>query len=131
MVVGIECPQDFHLMRRRIVYQVEGNIKVTIRNGKAVEIDREGGCSCSRTCPASAIATCWNSRTVIECKHEDNMQDGLQWYYEIATTNFMNGSFTLLILKRIFTRFREFYSSTELRTCKKCGTIMEADPRFI
>ena len=28
-------------------------------------------------------------------------------------------------------RFKEFYGSVELRTCKKCGTIMEADERFV
>ncbi|HCR54234.1 MAG TPA: 3-hydroxyanthranilate 3,4-dioxygenase, partial [Cytophagales bacterium] len=26
---------------------------------------------------------------------------------------------------------KEFYGSEESRTCSKCGTVMEADPRFI
>ena len=35
------------------------------------------------------------------------------------------------IEKDFLPRFRKFYGSKELRTCKKCGTVMEADPRFI
>jgi 3-hydroxyanthranilate 3,4-dioxygenase len=27
--------------------------------------------------------------------------------------------------------FREFYGSQSNRTCKKCGTVMEADARFV
>jgi 3-hydroxyanthranilate 3,4-dioxygenase len=27
--------------------------------------------------------------------------------------------------------FRHFYQSEELRTCDKCGTVMETDERFI
>jgi 3-hydroxyanthranilate 3,4-dioxygenase len=28
-------------------------------------------------------------------------------------------------------RFKEYYASEELRTCKNCGHVMETDPRFV
>ena len=35
------------------------------------------------------------------------------------------------IEKDFLPRFREYYASEELRTCNKCGTVMETDPRFV
>jgi len=35
------------------------------------------------------------------------------------------------IEKDFLPRFREFYSSKELRTCDDCGHVMETDPRFV
>jgi 3-hydroxyanthranilate 3,4-dioxygenase len=35
------------------------------------------------------------------------------------------------IEKDFLPHFKEFYSSEALRTCKNCGTVMEADKRFI
>jgi 3-hydroxyanthranilate 3,4-dioxygenase len=40
--------------------------------------------------------------------------------------------FTLEDIEKDFlAHFEHFYNSEELRTCDKCGTIMEVDPRFI
>jgi hypothetical protein len=35
------------------------------------------------------------------------------------------------IEKDFLPRFREFYGSEEMRTCKKCGYVMPVDPRFV
>ena len=35
------------------------------------------------------------------------------------------------IEKDFLPRFKEYYTSEELRTCSECGEVMEADKRFI
>ena len=35
------------------------------------------------------------------------------------------------IEKDFIPRFKEFYTSEEMRTCSKCGHIMEVDERFV
>jgi 3-hydroxyanthranilate 3,4-dioxygenase len=35
------------------------------------------------------------------------------------------------IEKDFLPHFNAFYNSEDLRTCKKCGTVMETDPRFV
>jgi 3-hydroxyanthranilate 3,4-dioxygenase len=70
---------------------------------------------------------------VIECKRpEENILDGLQWYCEKCNNKLHEYRFHLENIEKDFLpRFREFYGSKELRTCKKCGTVMETDPRFV
>ena len=77
--------------------------------------------------PASTVGL------VIECKREDpNMLDGLIWYCENCNNKLHEYRFHLDNIEKDFLpRFREFYASKELRTCKKCGTVMETDPRFV
>jgi 3-hydroxyanthranilate 3,4-dioxygenase len=70
---------------------------------------------------------------VIECKREDeNMMDGLQWYCENCNNLLKEYRFHLTNIEKDFLpRFREFYGSDDARTCKQCGSVMEADPRFV
>ncbi len=137
VVGGPNARKDFHLNEtEELFYQLEGDIKVTIQeNGKAVEIPiREGEMFLLPSNvphqpgrPANTVGL------VIECKREDpNMLDGLQWYCENCNTLLHEYRFHLDNIEKDFLpRFREFYGSKELRTCKKCGAVMEADPRFV
>ena len=70
---------------------------------------------------------------VIECKREDpEMMDGLIWFCDTFNTKLHEYKFHLDNIEKDFRpRFREFYGSQEFRTCKKCGTVMESDPRFV
>ena len=70
---------------------------------------------------------------VIECKRDDRqLQDGLQWYCEKCNNMLHEYRFVLHNIETDFIpRFREFYGSEDLRTCKKCGHVMETDPRFV
>ena len=70
---------------------------------------------------------------VIECKRpEQDVLDGLIWFCDNCNNKLNEYRFHLDNIEKDFLpRFREFYSSLDLRTCKKCGTIMETDPRFI
>ncbi|HRG80433.1 MAG TPA: 3-hydroxyanthranilate 3,4-dioxygenase, partial [Cyclobacteriaceae bacterium] len=70
---------------------------------------------------------------VIECKRpEQDVLDGLQWYCDKCNHKLHEYRFHLDNIEKDFLpRFREFYGSKELRTCKSCGTVMETDPRFV
>jgi 3-hydroxyanthranilate 3,4-dioxygenase len=136
-VGGPNARKDFHFNEtEELFYQLEGDIKVTIQeDGKAVEIPiREGEMFLlpSRV-PHQPARPANTVGLVIECKREDpDMLDGLQWYCEKCNNLLHEYRFHLDNIEKDFLpRFREFYSSKELRTCKKCGTVMDTDPRFV
>ncbi|HTF18629.1 MAG TPA: 3-hydroxyanthranilate 3,4-dioxygenase [Chryseolinea sp.] len=136
-VGGPNARKDFHFNEtEELFYQLEGDIKVTIQeDGKAVEIPiREGEMFLlpSRV-PHQPARPANTVGLVIECKREDpNMLDGLQWYCEKCNHLLHEYRFHLDNIEKDFLpRFREFYGSKELRTCQKCGTVMDADPRFV
>jgi 3-hydroxyanthranilate 3,4-dioxygenase len=137
VVGGPNARKDFHFNEtEELFYQLEGDIKVTIQeDGKAVEIPiREGEMFLlpSRI-PHQPARPANTVGLVIECKREDpDMLDGLQWYCENCNNLLHEYRFHLDNIEKDFLpRFREFYSSKELRTCNKCGTVMDADPRFV
>ncbi|MGC3948488.1 MAG: 3-hydroxyanthranilate 3,4-dioxygenase [Chryseolinea sp.] len=137
VVGGPNARKDFHFNEtEELFYQLEGDIKVTVQeDGKAVEIPiKEGEMFLlpSRV-PHQPARPANTVGLVIEVKREDpNMLDGLQWYCEKCNNLLHEYRFHLDNIEKDFLpRFREFYGSKELRTCKKCGTVMEADPRFV
>lgn len=83
--------------------------------------------------PHSPIRTPNSIGLVIELKRQDaTMMDGLQWYCENCNNKLHEYIFHLENIEKDFIpRFREFYGSETMRTCKKCGTVMESDPRFV
>lgn len=136
-VGGPNARKDFHFNEtEELFYQLEGDIKVTIQeDGKAIEIPiREGEMFLlpSRV-PHQPARPAGTVGLVIECKREDpDTLDGLQWYCEHCNNLLHEYRFHLDNIEKDFLpRFRDFYGSKELRTCKKCGTVMEADPRFV
>ena len=137
VVGGPNARKDFHFNEtEELFYQLEGDIKVTIQeDGKAVEIPiREGEMFLlpSRV-PHQPARPANTVGLVIECKREDpSMLDGLQWYCEKCNHLLHEYRFHLDNIEKDFLpRFREFYASKELRTCQKCGTVMDTDPRFV
>lgn len=137
IVGGPNARKDFHFNEtEELFYQLEGDIEVTIQEeGQAVTIPiREGEMFLlparvphQPRRPANTVGL------VIECKRpEETTLDGLQWYCESCNNLLHEYRFHLDNIEKDFIpRFREFYGSTEFRTCKKCGTVMESDPRFI
>ena len=69
---------------------------------------------------------------VIECKRKEGEKDGLLWYCDSCNTKLHENYFPLTnIEKDFFPRFKEYYGSETLRTCKNCGKVMETDVRFV
>jgi 3-hydroxyanthranilate 3,4-dioxygenase len=62
----------------------------------------------------------------MERKRRDNEQDGLMWFCEKCNEPLYDKKFKLT---NIMTQFQEtftyFYGNENLRTCKKCGHMME------
>lgn len=136
VVGGPNARKDYHYNEtEELFYQLEGDIKVTIQeDGKAVEIPIKEGemfllparVPHQPSRPANSVGL------VIECKRTNNEDDGLMWFCENCNNKLKEYKFHLTNIEKDFLpRFREFYGSVESRTCSKCGTVMEADPRFV
>ncbi|MDZ4716593.1 MAG: 3-hydroxyanthranilate 3,4-dioxygenase [Cytophagales bacterium] len=136
IVAGPNARKDYHYNEtEELYYQLEGDITVKIQeDGKAVAIPINEGdlFLLPAKVPHSPIRTPNSIGLVIECKRKQNEDDGLMWFCEACNNPLHQYTFHLHDIEKDFIpRFREFYASTEQRTCKKCGTVMEADPRFV
>lgn len=137
IVGGPNARKDYHYNEtEELFFQIEGDIEVGIQeNGEAVTIHvREGEMFLlPANVPHQPRRGANTVGLVIECKRADReMYDGLQWYCEKCNNKLHEFRFILRDIEKDFIpRFKEFYGSEELRTCKKCGHIMETDPRFV
>lgn len=137
IVGGPNARKDYHFNEtEELFYQLEGDIVVGIQeNGEAVDIEIKQGemFLLPANTPHQPRRGPNTVGLVIECKRADrNMIDGLQWYCEKCNNLLHEYKFVLLDVEKDFLpRFKDFYSSEELRTCKKCGYVMETDPRFV
>jgi 3-hydroxyanthranilate 3,4-dioxygenase len=136
IVGGPNARKDYHYNEtEEFFYQLEGDIKVKIQeDGKAVEIPIKEGeiFLLPAKIPHSPIRPANTVGMVIECKRQQTENDGLLWFCENCNNKLFEKYFTLTNIEKDFLPvFREFYSSVENRTCKKCGTLMEADSRYV
>lgn len=137
IVGGPNARKDYHFNEtEELFYQLEGSIKVTIQEeGQPVEIMINEGDMflLPARVPHRPERPAGTVGLVIECKRpEQDVLDGLQWYCEQCNNQLHEYRFHLDNIEKDFLpRFREFYSSESLRTCKKCGAVMEADKRFV
>ena len=136
IVGGPNARKDYHYNEtEELFYQLEGDIKVIIQEeGKSVEIPiREGEMFLlPAKVPHSPVRSEGSVGLVVEMKRKGEEKDGLQWYCDNCNHLLHETYFPLTNIEKDFlTRFRAFYGSEELRTCKNCGTQMEVDPRFV
>ena len=136
VVGGPNSRKDYHYNEsEEFFYQLEGDVQVTIQeHGKAVKVPiKEGeifllpkGIPHSPSRPANTVGL------VIEMKRKEGMRDGLLWFCDKCNHKLHATYFPLTDIENDFQpRFREFYGSKELRTCKNCGHEMEIDERFV
>lgn len=130
VVGGPNARKDYHYNEsEEFFYQLEGDIVVKIQeDGKAVDVPIKAGeifmlpprVPHNPGRPANSIGL------VIERKRREGEEDGLLWFCEKCNEPLYAKKFKLT---NIMTQFQEtfayFYGSTDLRTCKKCGHVME------
>lgn len=136
IVAGPNARKDFHYNEtEELFYQLEGEITVFIQeNGekKAMKLSAGDMFLLPAKTPHSPSRTEGSIGLVIERKREGkDIPDGLLWYCENCNHKLYEVYFELRDIEKDFQKhFNHFYNSIELRTCSKCRTIMEADPRF-
>lgn len=137
VVGGPNARKDYHYNEAEELFiQLEGDIVVRIQeNGKAVDINiKEGDIFLlPANIPHSPIRPANTVGLVIErVRKGTDLIDGLFWFCEECNTELKHYRFPLNDIEKDFiSRFREFYASEEMRTCKNCAHVMEIDPRFV
>lgn len=137
IVGGPNARKDYHYNEtEELFYQLEGDIVVTIQeDGKARKVDIKAGdmfllpanVPHNPSRPANSVGL------VIERKRKGtDLRDGLMWFCDECNHKLHDTYFELENVEKDFQpRFKNFYKSEELRTCKNCGHVMEVDPRFV
>ena len=137
IVGGPNARKDYHYNEsEEWFFQVEGDINVRIQeDGKAVDVPIKEGemFLLPGKVPHSPMRTEGSVGLVIEkVRKGTNDMDGLLWFCDTCNHKLHETYFPLTNIEKDFLpRFKDFYASKELRTCEKCGTEMDTDPRFI
>ena len=136
IVGGPNARKDFHYNEtEELFYQLEGDIVVKIQeNGESIDIPIKAGemFLLPARIPHSPIRPEGSVGLVIERKREPDHQDGLMWFCDRCNHKLHDTYFHLTNIEKDFLpRFRKFYATKEMRSCSKCGEVMEADPRFV
>ncbi|MFN0151240.1 MAG: 3-hydroxyanthranilate 3,4-dioxygenase [bacterium] len=130
IVGGPNQRKDYHIEDgEEFFYQIEGDIVVRIiEDGKPRDVQiREGdifllppGIPHSPQRPAGTVGM------VVERKRAGDEQDHLRWYCDGCGEILHDTSFQLVDLgKQLKPIIQDFYANESLRTCKKCGAVME------
>lgn len=133
VVGGPNSRKDYHYNEsEEFFYQLEGDIIVQIQeNGKAVEVPIKEGeiFLLPPRVPHNPRRFVNTIGLVMERKRRDGEKDGLLWFCEKCNEKLHEEYFKLTdITSQFQSVFEKFYNSTELRTCKKCGHVMDPPP---
>ena len=137
IVGGPNARKDYHYNEsEELFYQIEGDITVRVQiDGKAVEVEIKEGemFLLPGKIPHSPIRGENTVGLVIEkVRKGTDLVDGLLWFCEKCNHKLQEYKFPLEDVEKDFlSRFKEFYTSKELRTCDNCGHEMESDEKFI
>lgn len=131
VVGGPNCRKDFHFNEgEEFFYQVEGNMNLPIlEEGKIRNIEIKEGeiFLLPPRVPHSPQRKKNTIGLVIERVRKENEQDSCMWYCENCNNLLHKATFHLNdIVKQLPELMQGFYDDLSLRTCKQCGTIMEA-----
>lgn len=130
VVGGPNSRKDYHYNEgEEFFYQVEGAATIGIQeNGKAVDVVIEEGdiFLLPPKVPHQPRRGPNTVGVVIERKRREGEMDGLLWFCEKCNNKLYEKYFPLTNIEKDFKgTFDHFYSSLDLRTCKKCGHVME------
>lgn len=137
IVGGPNARKDYHFNEsEELFYQIKGDINVRIQlDGKAVDVPIKEGemFLLPAKVPHSPMRGENTVGLVIELVRKGRpLTDGLMWFCDNCNEKLHDTYFPLTNIERDFIpRFKEYYASEEMRTCKSCGTVMEIDERFV
>ncbi len=137
VVAGPNARKDYHYNEtEELFYQLEGDIVVkTQQEGKCVEVKLSAGDMflLPPRVPHNPSRSAGSIGLVIErVRKGTDMKDGLLWFCENCNNPLHSVYFSQENIENDFLpRFKEYYGNEDLRTCKRCGTVMETDPRFV
>lgn len=114
-----EGPEFFYQLEGEMVLKLmtpDGPEDVSIRAGEVFYLPPRVPHSPQRMADSIGL--------VIERKRLSHEQDGLIWYCQNCNAKVYEEYFTLTDVERDFPPvFERFYASSELRTCRACGTV--------
>lgn len=133
VVGGPNSRKDYHYNEgEEFFYQLEGDITVAIQeDGKAVDVLIKAGdiFLLPAKVPHNPKRTAGSVGLVVEHKKKNGEKDGLLWFCEKCNHKLHEVYFQLTDITTQFQgEFKKFYESKDLRTCKKCGAVMEPPP---
>lgn len=137
IVGGPNARKDYHFNEsEELFYQLEGDMTVKVQlDGKAQEIQIKEGemFLLPSNIPHNPIRPAGTIGLVVErVRKGTDLSDGLMWFCDKCNHKLQEYRFPLADVEKDFlSRFKEFYSSKDLRTCGKCGYEMEIDERFV
>ena len=137
IVGGPNARKDYHYNEsEELFYQIEGDITVRIQEDgspKDIVIKEGEMFLLPANIPHSPMRGANTVGLVIELVRKGRpLNDGLLWYCDNCNAPLQKYTFPLENIEKDFIpRFREFYASEAMRTCKNCGTVMEIDKRFV
>lgn len=137
LVAGPNARKDYHYNEtEELFYQLEGHITVFIQEDgekKAMELGPGDLYLHPAKIPHLPLRSENSIGLVIERKRAGKgFTDGLLWFCDTCNHKLHEVYFELHNIETDFIpHFKDFYSSEEKRNCKKCGTIMETNPKYL
>lgn len=137
IVAGPNARKDYHYNEtEELFYQLEGSIEVHIQEDgqkKTFTLGPGDMYLHPARVPHSPVRHAGSIGLVVERRRDDlDVKDGLLWFCDTCNHKLYEAYFTLEDIETDFLKhFEHFYGSEALRTCDKCGAVMEADPRFV
>ncbi len=137
VVAGPNARKDYHYNEtEELFYQLEGDIEISVQeDGQRKTFGLGPGDMYLHPAkiPHCPIRQEGSIGLVIERKRVGlSGKDGLLWFCDHCNHKLHEVYFPLNDIEKDFLgHFKDFYNSEALRTCSKCGSVMEVDPRFI
>ena len=137
IVAGPNARKDYHYNEtEELFYQLEGTITVYVQDEgekKAMTLNAGDMYLHPAKTPHSPNRSEGSIGLVVERKRVGlGAKDGLLWFCDNCNNKLYEIYFDLTDIESDFLpHFKHFYNSLDLRTCDKCGTVMESDPRFV
>ena len=130
IVAGPNSRKDYHYNEsEEFFYQLEGDMEVGIQvDGEAVTVPINEGdiYLLPGRIPHQPRRGEGTIGLVIEQRRKEGALDGLLWFCEKCNHKLYESFFVLTSIEKQFqTVFATFYGNVDLRTCKKCGHVME------